>query len=87
MSALQIALPKQLKSFVDDRAAEAGCSSSAFVTQVLQDYQKAEELKQLKEMLMVGIRQLQRGEGRPMTKADWNRLHARIAKRGKGRKK
>ena len=87
MSALQVALPKHLKSFVDDRAAEAGCTSSAFVKQVLENYQRNEELKQLKEMLMTGIRQLDRGEGREMTQADWDRLHARIAKKAKGRKK
>lgn len=87
MSALQIALPKKLKSFVDDRAAAAGCSSSAFVKQVLEDYQRSEELKRLEQMLLVGIRQLERGEGREMTAADWDRLHARIGKKAKGRKR
>ncbi len=81
MSALQIKLKEPVKSFVETRAAEAGCSPDDFVRRVLEDLEVAMEKRKLNKMLIEGYDQLRQGRGRVMTDADWEVLEKRIGKK------
>lgn len=87
MSALRIKLSEPTKSFVEARAAEAGCSPEDFVQVVLQDVEKSWQKRKLNAMLMAGYQQLKQGLGRVMTDEDWRRLEKRIDRKAiKGKK-
>jgi len=87
MSALQITLSGPTKSFVEARAAEAGCSPDDLVETILNGFEKMAQKRKLNEMLMAGYRQLRKGLGRVMTDADWQRLEANIDRKFKRAKK
>jgi hypothetical protein len=75
-----------LKGFVESRAAAEGFSSAGeYVQSLLQNLRLSWENEQLERQLLIGIDQLDRGEGRTMSDSDWGRLHARIVERENGR--
>lgn len=87
MSVLRIKLSEPTKSFVEARAAEAGCSPEDFVQVVLQDVEKSWQKRKFNSMLMAGYQQLKQGLGRVMTDDDWRRLEKRIDRKAKKVKK
>jgi Arc/MetJ-type ribon-helix-helix transcriptional regulator len=82
MTTINVPLPDKLEEFVAARAALDGfCSASDYVLELIRRAQQSSERSKLEARLLTGVQSLDRGEGRPMTPADWNRLRADIKNR------
>jgi len=76
MTSLNISLPKTLKKFVEDQAAEGGYSTpSEYVRQFLREDQKRRAEDELEKLLLAGIR-----SGNPVEVNDefWEKQRQRI---------
>ena len=80
---ITIQLPTELERFISDRAAAAGHATAAdYIVALLQsEATEAEERRALETCLVEGLDELDRGEGRAMTAADWERMRADIRQR------
>ena len=81
MTTMQFELPEPLRDFVHQQAAAGGYASPGdYVVAVLQ---RAARRAEIDAKLREGLAELQRGEGRPMTREDWDALHAEVRARHK----
>jgi len=79
METMNIALPDALKSFVKDRVSTGGFGT---VSEYVRDLIRADKKQLAKQQIEAEIlRGMASGEARPMTKRDWQRLHAKISTR------
>lgn len=73
--AITLTLPKPLEEFVAAQAAARGhTDSGAYIEELVRDAQRRSDLD---AKLLAGIESLDRGEGRELTEADWQRMLAR----------
>ena len=80
MTVLNVPLPEGLADFVAVQATAGGyTSASDYVLALLREVQQAKARAELETKLLAGVQSLDRGEGRPVTKADWEALRARVA--------
>lgn len=82
---MNISLPVEMKSFVDEQIAKGGYSSvSEYMRDLLRDAQKKAARERLETLLLEGI---DSGESTPMTEEDWADIRrqglARLAARQK----
>ena len=76
---MNIALPNSLKSFVKDRVASGGFGTvSKYVRELIRADKKQLAKQQIEAEILRGLAS---GDARPMTKRDWQKLHARVSKR------
>jgi len=76
---MTVPLPEALADFVAVQAAAGGYgSASDYSLALLRDAQQANAREALEVKLLAGIQSLDRGEGREMTVADWERMRARV---------
>jgi hypothetical protein len=74
---IRVDLPPDLERFVADEArAQGHLAADDFVIHLLRQAQRAKQQAELEAKLLEGVEALDRGEGRPMTAADWEALHA-----------
>jgi hypothetical protein len=74
---LQLDLPPDLEQFVAAQARTEGHANvDAFVLDVLRRLHVAKTKADLEVKLLIGMDQLDRGEGRPMGQADWTKMRA-----------
>src|ERR1022692_2337801 len=74
---IQLDLPPDLEQFVARQARTEGHPNmDAFVLDVLRRLQVAKTKADLESQLLIGVDQLDRGEGRPMSQADWAKMRA-----------
>lgn len=87
MANLNIPITDSMREFVEAQASSKGfpCAED-YVQALIQKTQREWQIEQLTSKLQVGLDELTRGEGSPMTQADWDGLHARIAEPSDGRK-
>jgi len=79
METMNIALPDSLKSFVKERVTSGGFGT---VSEYVRDLIRADKKQLAKQQIEAEIlRGLGSGNARPMTKRDWQHLHANVAKR------
>ncbi len=79
MTTLQIDLPEPLDSFVALQAAAEGYSTvSEYILALIQQVQQSRERAEREAKLLAGVQALDRGEGKEMTAADWERLKGRF---------
>lgn len=79
METMNIALPSALRTFVKERAAAGGFGT---VSEYMRDLIRADQKQFAKAQLENEIlRGLASGDAQPMTKRDWQRLHANLSKR------
>jgi hypothetical protein len=79
---LQLNLPPDLEQFVATQARTSGHPNmDAFVVDVLRRLQVAKTKADLEAQLLIGVDQLDRGDGRPMSQADWTSLRADYCQR------
>jgi hypothetical protein len=79
MTVLKVPLPEPLEAFVATQvAAEGHASAGDYVLSLLSRAQQAKTRAALEAQLLVGVEELERGEGREMTAADWELLRSRI---------
>ena len=82
MTQIQINLSDSLETFVAAQAAVEGYASAGeYVVALLQKAQQAQRLADFEAKIREGVEELDRGEGRPMTKADWDELRSYIRAR------
>ena len=82
MPTIDINLPTELEKFLAERAAANGFpDTGAYIVDVLQTTRAVEESGSWEAKLREGIEALDRGEGRAMTTADWDRLRTQIRQR------
>lgn len=82
---MNISLPIEMKSFVDEQIAKGGYSSaSEYVRDLLRDAQKKAAREKLEALLLEGI---DSGESRPMTDEDWEDIRREGLARLSARKK
>ena len=82
MTTINISLPDNLESFVTTQAAAGGHASvQGFILALLEQARRDEEHGLLEAKLLEGVAELDRGEGRPMTSADWDRLRGQLRDR------
>lgn len=79
MTDLHLRLPESLETFLAAEVALGGYENAGdYVLALLQHAKQAKQRAELETKLLAGIQSLERGDGREMTTADWDRLHARI---------
>ena len=79
MEMMNIALPKSLKEFAQQRVAEAGYSSvSEYVRELIRADQQSAQKERLEAEILKGLAS---SESVPMTAQDWNSLRATIRDR------
>jgi hypothetical protein len=84
---LHIPITDSLREFVETQASTKGFSCvEDYVQALIQKTQREWQNEHLVSELQVGIDELARGEGRPMTQANWDLLHARIGEQPDGGK-
>ena len=72
---IQLNLPPDLEQFVAAQAKSEGHTNpDAFVLDVLRRLQIAQTKADLEAKLLIGLEQLDCGEGRPMKDSDWAQL-------------
>jgi Arc/MetJ-type ribon-helix-helix transcriptional regulator len=82
MTTIHIDLPDALGEYVAKQAATAGyASANDFVLALLREALRAKARAELEAKLLVGVEELNRGEGRPWTKADFDALRADLRAR------
>jgi len=85
MTTVAVELPDKLAQFVAARMAAQGYASPGEVIVALLEQLHQEEHQELENKLLKGLSSLDRGDGRPMTNQDWDRLRAEIhARYGSG---
>lgn len=84
MITLEISLPDPLAAFVTDQVQAKGfADTSEYVTALLHQEWKTRQKEERESKLLEAVEALDRGEGRPMTAADWERLREQIRTRYK----
>ncbi|HMC66466.1 MAG TPA: hypothetical protein VKI65_16140 [Gemmataceae bacterium] len=79
MSTITISLPESMKQFIDAQVTAGGFDSpSDYIAALLREAQVELARAEIDKKLLVGIGALERGEGREMTAADWERLGQRL---------
>jgi Arc/MetJ-type ribon-helix-helix transcriptional regulator len=82
MTTIKLVLPESLVGFVAAEATAAGHESvSEYVLDLIRQAQQARRRAALESQLLEGVESLDRGEGREMTPADWERLKAEVARK------
>jgi Arc/MetJ-type ribon-helix-helix transcriptional regulator len=82
MPTIQVLLPESLEPFVASQVAVEGHSSaSEYLLSLLRQAQQAKAKAELEAKLLAGLEALDRGDGRPMTSADWERLRSGVRER------
>jgi antitoxin ParD1/3/4 len=86
MSSLTISLSESMKEFVDSQVSAGGFDSpSAYVRGLIERAQVEKNRAEIDTKLLEGVDALERGEGREMQAADWEKLRALVRSRqGKG---
>jgi Arc/MetJ-type ribon-helix-helix transcriptional regulator len=79
MTTMQVELPEALYQFVCERAAAEGYASPA--DYVLALIRRATRRAEFEAKILEGLEELDRGEGQPVTRADWDELRAEIRAR------
>jgi Arc/MetJ-type ribon-helix-helix transcriptional regulator len=79
MTTINISLPDALESFAATRVAAGDYASvQDFILALLEQARLDEERRRLEAKLVEGVAALDRGEGRPMTAGDWDRLRTTL---------
>ncbi|MCK4343042.1 MAG: type II toxin-antitoxin system ParD family antitoxin [Phycisphaerae bacterium] len=79
MTTMNISLPEEMKTFVDEQVAKGGFSTaSEFIRALLRDAQKRADDERLEQLLLEG---LDSGPATEMTQADWDRLEENARQR------
>ncbi len=82
MSVIQLQLPPDLDQFVRAQAKTEGHGDvDTFVIDVLRRLQITKSKAELNANLLVGVEQLDRGEGRAMSPHDWNQMRTDYCQR------
>ncbi len=82
MSVIQLQLPPDLDQFVRAQAKTEGHGDvDTFVIDVLRRLQVTKSKADLDATLLVGVEQLDRGEGRAMSPHDWNQMRTDYCQR------
>jgi hypothetical protein len=75
MTSITITLPESVLAYVQARANEnAKGNVSAYLEAMISAEQLARERQEIEAKLLVGIEQLNRGEGEEMTEEEWESL-------------
>ncbi len=84
MDTMNIALPENMKQFVQEQAATGGYSSvSEYVRDLIRTDQKEKARAALEAEVLKGLHS---GDSTPMTDQDWNEIRSQIRRRHAGRK-
>ncbi|NQT36305.1 MAG: type II toxin-antitoxin system ParD family antitoxin [Planctomycetes bacterium] len=84
MDTMNIALPENMKQFVQEQAAAGGYSSvSEYVRDLIRTDQKETARAALEAEVLKGLHS---GESSPMTDQDWHEIRSQIRRRHAGRK-
>jgi Arc/MetJ-type ribon-helix-helix transcriptional regulator len=79
MPTLTVSLPDWLQPFIDAQVAAGGYTSpEAYVTALVLEAQLRQERAEIDGKLLVGIEELERGEGGEMKPEDWERLRDEV---------
>lgn len=79
MRTIELCLPEELEAFVAHcMEANGFASANDFIVSLLKEQQQWDWLKRIEPELKERIESLDRGEGIPMTDADWDALHENI---------
>jgi len=82
VNTIDLPLSDSLQQFVAQRAAQGGFTNSRdYILALLEQERRAEGREGLEAKLLQGLAELDRGEGQPMTSADWDRLRAQVRAR------
>ena len=85
MNTMNIAIPKQLKSFVQRQVERRGYSSvSEYVRDLIRGDQERQDVALLEAEFLKG---LDSGPATPMTKQDWQDIHEEVRRRSANRRK
>jgi antitoxin ParD1/3/4 len=85
MNTMNIAIPKQLKSFVQRQVERRGYSSvSEYVRDLIRGDQERQAVGALEAEFLKG---LDSGPATPMTKADWQDIRMEVKRRSAARRK
>ena len=85
MNTMNIAIPKQLKSFVQQQVERRGYSSvSEYVRGLIRGDQERQAIAMLEAEYLKG---LDSGPSTPMTQQDWQEIHEEVRRRSATRRK
>jgi antitoxin ParD1/3/4 len=85
MNTMNIAIPKQLKSFVQNQVRRRGYSSvSEYVRDLIRGDQERQAIAALETEILKG---LDSGPSTPMTKQDWQDIRTEVMRRSAERRK
>lgn len=85
MDTMNIALPEDMKQFVQEQVAGGGYSSvSEYVRELIRTDRKEKLRAALEAEVLKGLRS---GDSTPMTDEDWEAIRRQISERHAGRKK
>lgn len=85
MDALNVSLPKAMKEYVQERVKTGGYgNTSEYVRDLIRAEQKQRAKSELEALILEGINS---GPSTDMTRADWERLHKRLEKNERTRKR
>jgi len=84
MNTMNIAIPEQLKAFVQSQVERRGYSSvSEYVRDLIRGDQERQEISTLEAEIIKG---LESGESTPMTQEDWQEIRNEVRRRHAARK-
>ena len=79
MPTVCVTLPERLHAFVEAQVAKGAYGSvSDYIQGLIAEAEISQARAEIDMALLAGVEALERGEGRELTTADWQRLQARI---------
>jgi hypothetical protein len=82
MATIQLDLPADLEQFVRNEAKTAGHGEvERSLIDIVRQAQHSKSKADLEASLLIGVEQLDRGDGRPLKSQDWQRLRADYCQR------
>lgn len=82
MITIKLDLSEELTEFIACQATIEGYSlASEYIIDLIQRERRVKRRADLEASLLAGVRSIERGEGRPFTPADWERLRSEIRER------
>ena len=79
MTTMNISLPDEMKTFVEEQVQQCGYSTaSEYLRDLIRDAQRQAAKERLEKLLLEG---LDSGPATPLTRKDWEDLHGELEKR------
>ncbi len=79
MKVISVSLPHDLEEFVAEQVKAGGhASASDYILHLLREAQREKAEEELEKLVLPALESLERGEGKEMTSADWERLRQRL---------